>query len=696
MRNTMKKIGLLFAVIFLITTMISSALASDEMCEHVYCCASVKEQYLAREATCTTNALYFKSCPCGESSQGTDQEIIFEFEGSYLGHSVEIIPGKEPTCTTDGYTESRVCNREINGEKCGKILKESIKLSATGHHEEYVSVPKKEATCTNAGHSEEKRCLYCGKILKEAIELSATGHHEEYVSVPKKEATCTNAGHSEEKRCLYCGILLTSPSITIPALGHIDDNNDGFCNRCNVMCGFAEGDYLYVVKDDKATIIDVENSIGGNVIIPSTLGGYPVTELGENAFEGCFYIKNVAIPETVVTIGDYAFTYCIALKEIVIPESVTSIGVGSFAYCMSLENLIVKNKETTISEYVAYTDLTVADGYTTEEWVEKYYALIDAESSGTVDESMYDDILSITVTHEEPVAIPTVTIYGYDPSTAKIYAEKNGISFKNISELEEPHSCTFGEWFTETEPTVFSEGISKRVCECGKYETEPIAKLESAVTKHETTKVEVTYTEENFESEVELVVSEEEINANIVFGDEFENFKSYDISLEAYGEKVQPKGLVTVKLPIPADFNAETTVVYYVDDNGNKTKLESTIENGYIIFETDHFSEYVLVDESSKIHKHSYTTATVNPTCTESGSITYTCTCGDTYTETLEPTGHTFNGSECTNCDYDKADECDCKCHTDRPFAKFFFKIKLFFWKLFKKNAVCDCGMAHY
>lgn len=57
---------------------------------------------------------------------------------------------------------------------------------------------------------------------------------------------------------------------------------------------------------------------------------------------------------------------------------------------------------------------------------------------------------------------------------------------------------------------------------------------------------------------------------------------------------------------------------------------------------------------------------------------------------------HTFDGSECINCDYDKADECDCKCHTDRPFAKFFFKIKLFFWKLFKKNPVCDCGMEHY
>lgn len=40
-------------------------------------------------------------------------------------------------------------------------------------------------------------------------------------------------------------------------------------------------------------------------------------------------------------------------------------------------------------------------------------------------------------------------------------------------------------------------------------------------------------------------------------------------------------------------------------------------------------------------HTHSYTAVVTKPTCTEAGSITYTCACGDSYTEVGDPaTGH--------------------------------------------------------
>ncbi len=40
-------------------------------------------------------------------------------------------------------------------------------------------------------------------------------------------------------------------------------------------------------------------------------------------------------------------------------------------------------------------------------------------------------------------------------------------------------------------------------------------------------------------------------------------------------------------------------------------------------------------------HNHSYETETVDATCTEDGTITYTCSCSDTYTEKNEANGHT-------------------------------------------------------
>lgn len=40
--------------------------------------------------------------------------------------------------------------------------------------------------------------------------------------------------------------------------------------------------------------------------------------------------------------------------------------------------------------------------------------------------------------------------------------------------------------------------------------------------------------------------------------------------------------------------------------------------------------------------------------------------------------------------------DCSCKCHKTDFFAKLIWKITIFFQKLFKKNAVCTCGVAHY
>ncbi len=39
--------------------------------------------------------------------------------------------------------------------------------------------------------------------------------------------------------------------------------------------------------------------------------------------------------------------------------------------------------------------------------------------------------------------------------------------------------------------------------------------------------------------------------------------------------------------------------VYSINADGTKTLLESTIENGYVVFYTDHFSLYAIVEKSA-------------------------------------------------------------------------------------------------
>lgn len=82
-----------------------------------------------------------------------------------------------------------------------------------------------------------------------------------------------------------------------------------------------EGYYSYEVENEQATIIDVDSSISGNITIPSTLGGYPVTVINEQAFCDCYALESVVIPSSVTNIASQAFYNCASIKEIVVDSN---------------------------------------------------------------------------------------------------------------------------------------------------------------------------------------------------------------------------------------------------------------------------------------------------------------------------------------------------------------------------------------
>ena len=77
----------------------------------------------------------------------------------------------------------------------------------------------------------------------------------------------------------------------------------------------------------------------GAVTIPSTLGGKPVTSIGDSAFAGCSGLTSVTIPWGVTSIGEYTFRGCSSLTSVTIPESVTSIGERAFYGCSNLTDV---------------------------------------------------------------------------------------------------------------------------------------------------------------------------------------------------------------------------------------------------------------------------------------------------------------------------------------------------------------------
>ena len=83
-----------------------------------------------------------------------------------------------------------------------------------------------------------------------------------------------------------------------------------------------------------------------NIDLPESL-----TSIGRNAFWGCDSLTSIIIPNGVTSIGDYAFFYCDSLTSIIIPNGVTSIGDHAFSKCNSLKSIIIPNGVTSIGDH---------------------------------------------------------------------------------------------------------------------------------------------------------------------------------------------------------------------------------------------------------------------------------------------------------------------------------------------------------
>ena len=105
---------------------------------------------------------------------------------------------------------------------------------------------------------------------------------------------------------------------------------------------FVEGYYTYTVADGKATIVSVDSRQAGDITVPSSLGGYPVTVIGENAFIHNNSITSVTISEGIEVILNHAFFDCSKLKEIKISATVKSIdGENVFSLSGALDSILV-------------------------------------------------------------------------------------------------------------------------------------------------------------------------------------------------------------------------------------------------------------------------------------------------------------------------------------------------------------------
>ena len=92
-------------------------------------------------------------------------------------------------------------------------------------------------------------------------------------------------------------------------------------------------------------------STTGEHTVKYTLVSDSSVDIPRKAFEYCYSLTSIDIPDSVTSIGENAFSYCTSLTSIDIPDSVTSIGTSAFYQCSGLTSCTIGNSVTIISSY---------------------------------------------------------------------------------------------------------------------------------------------------------------------------------------------------------------------------------------------------------------------------------------------------------------------------------------------------------
>ena len=97
---------------------------------------------------------------------------------------------------------------------------------------------------------------------------------------------------------------------------------------------------------------------------------------------------------------------------------------------------------------------------------------------------------------------------------------------------------------------------------------------------------------------VDLKDSSDLQSGNFAVGGTVKSITLYDINLLLNAKKIQPDGFVTVKIKLPEGVDPNRCKVYHIIDDpvDPLVRYATTLEGNFIVFETDHFSEFAVVE----------------------------------------------------------------------------------------------------
>ena len=363
-------------------------------------------------------------------------------------------------------------------------------------------------------------------------------------------------------------------------------------------------DFTYTVDWDEVTITGYLGE-DADIVIPSKIDGYSVGEIGFGAFEHNATITSVTIPDSVTTVQSQAFHDCPALRAFYVSEANPSLSDADGVLMNKDQSVLMVYPNAKGSSYSIPDSVDTIDDYA--------FSGCASLESVTIPNSVKEVGLSA---FSECTSLASVTI---PDSVTYIY----GWAFDSCSALK----------------SVIIEGSAATI---SLYAFSYCTSLESVVLPDSITTIE----QDAFYGCSSLVSIELPASLTSIGNHAFSGCMSLESvvipgSVREIGESAFASCFALESVEIPASVTsvgagafcnlAEGSVIYVPTE-----ELASLLEGKFsedltTVVVATHVHDFLVIDR-------------LEPTCTAYGRIEYRCDgCGESYSELIPPTGHTWD-----------------------------------------------------
>ncbi|MBR7033581.1 MAG: leucine-rich repeat protein [Clostridia bacterium] len=354
------------------------------------------------------------------------------------------------------------------------------------------------------------------------------------------------------------------------------------------------GDWEFTLSDDEAIITSYSGS-SSSVTVPSILNGFPVTGIGDSAFDGCTFLSSVTIPDSVTNIGCNAFLDCTSLSNVELSEGLERIEGGAFGNCTSLASITIP---ATLTE--AGWNYSVANGPFCECTSLKNVCLADGLT--TVPAHLFAGCSGI-----ESIVLP---------DTVETIEDRAFLECSSLVSVTIPDSVT-------------------SIGDAAFFGCDSLSDVYFGGTMEQWNRIDIGEDNDPLES------------ATIHFADE--HIHSYLAVVTA--PTCTDQGYTTYTCSRCGDEYTDNYTDPLGHDYAETVTAPTCTEQGYTTHVCSRCGE-TYVDNYTDALGHDFVEETIAPTCTEEGYTAHTCSrCGDAYADTYtDALGHSFVGGVCAVC----------------------------------------------